>query len=605
MRGNEPRPDEVLRDAYRLFAQGDAVGAERTLALLWAETAHAPAAALHLLGHIRRRQYRLPDAERYFRRAIAADPSVPYHHASLGDLLTDVGAFAPALESYEDAARLDPLSADIHLAVARTEIALGHFTEAERAARAAIALVPSRRAWELLAQALGSDDRLHDALEAVAQALDLEPGNLDTQRLQADLLARNGQNEQALRSLDDLIEQGRATPAVMLSRGVALANQARLSEACAGFADAVSRWPDDVELHRALANARWMLGERDRFSRDFEVAVERNPNDVRMRIACADLLRRSDHRARSEELLREGLVRAPDDLALLQSLGVLLDELDRTEEGLPLLRTAHLRAPGVPQFRANLVCALLRLGRGDEALREIEPLRRATPLNQEWICYETMALRQLGHPRYRELCNFDVMVRPYQLSAPAGYATIETFNEALADSLRKLHVLEAHPLDQSVRGGSQTSRSLLHVDDPIIRTFLTMLEDPIRAYIDAMGTPDPNHPWSGRKTGRHRLTGAWSVKLKPGGFHINHVHPEGWISGPYYVKVPDVVSRGVGQQGWVTFGEPRWPTPGCTVEKIVQPTPGLQVLFPSYFWHGTIPFSAGERMTAPLDAAPV
>lgn len=234
----------------------------------------------------------------------------------------------------------------------------------------------------------------------------------------------------------------------------------------------------------------------------------------------------------------------------------------------------------------------------------IEPLRRAEPLNQEWICYETMALRQLGHPRYRELCDFDLMVRAYQLSAPNGYANIVEFNEALADSLRRLHVLEAHPLDQSVRGGSQTSRSLIHVDDPIIKQFLRILDDPIRAYLDAMGPPDPDHPWSGRKTGGYRLTGAWSVKLKPGGYHINHVHPAGWISGPYYVKVPDIVSHGDGQQGWVTFGEPRWPTPGCTVEKIVQPKPGLQVLFPSYFWHGTIPFSEGERMTAPLDAAP-
>lgn len=457
----------------------------------------------------------------------------------------------------------------------------------------------------LLARALGHEDRLQEAIDAIGEALTLEPENVEARLVQANLLARNGLNERALRSLDALVAQGRATPAVLISRGVALSNLGRLADAEAQFAGGLDQWPDHVELHQALANARWMLGARDRFTRDFEATVERHPEDARLRLACADLLRRSDFRQRSEELLRKGLERSPEDPALMQSLGVLLDELDRTDEGLVLLQRAHARAPHVPQIRANLVCALLRLGRGDEALVEIEPLRKADPLNQEWICYETMALRQLGHPRYRELCDFDLMVRPYQLSAPSGFATIEAFNEALAHSLRQLHVLEAHPLDQSVRGGSQTSRSLLHVDDPIIRMFLKMLDDPIRSYLDAMGEPDPHHPWSGRKTGKYRLTGAWSVKLKPGGFHINHVHPAGWISGPYYVKVPDVVADGAGQQGWVTFGEPRWPTPGCTVEKIVQPKAGLQVLFPSYFWHGTIPFSSGERMTAPLDAAPV
>lgn len=599
------RPEDVLREAYRRFSRGDAAGAERALAVLWGDTSHAPAAALHLLGHIRRGQRRLAEAQRYFRRAIEQEPHAAQHHAALGDVLAYSGAHSRALERYAEAAQLEPRHAGIRLSMARSALAAGQFAEAELHARSTLALAPSCKAWVLLARALGCEDRLQDALDAVAEGLVLEPDNAEARLLQADLLARSGLNEEAINCLDGIVAQGNETPAVLISRGVALSNLGRLSDAEAAFADGVRKWPDHVELHKALANARWMLGSRDRFTQEFEAVVQSHPADTRLRLACADLLRRSDFRLRSEALLREGLARSPEDPVLLQSLGVLLDEQDRTAEGLALLQRALARAPHVPQARANLVCALLRLGRGDEALREIEPLRKADPLNQEWICYETMALRQLGHPRYRELCDFDLMVRPYQLSAPAGFATIEAFNEALADSLHKLHVLEAHPLDQSVRGGSQTSRSLLHVNDPIIQMFLKMLDEPLRAYIDAMGEPDPDHPWSGRKTGRYRLTGAWSVKLKPGGFHINHVHPAGWISGPYYVKVPDVVSAGAGQQGWVTFGEPRWPTPGCTVEKIVQPKAGMQVLFPSYFWHGTIPFSAGERMTAPLDAAPV
>jgi hypothetical protein len=139
----------------------------------------------------------------------------------------------------------------------------------------------------------------------------------------------------------------------------------------------------------------------------------------------------------------------------------------------------------------------------------------------------------------------------------------------------------------------------------VIQTYLAALSEPILAYIDAMGPPDPSHPWSGRKTGKFRLAGTWSVKLRANGYHINHVHPAGWISSAYYVAVPPVVAAGEGRQGWIKFGEPRWPTPGCTIEKVVQPKAGRLVLFPSYMWHGTIPFSQGERMTAPFDAVPV
>jgi hypothetical protein len=59
------------------------------------------------------------------------------------------------------------------------------------------------------------------------------------------------------------------------------------------------------------------------------------------------------------------------------------------------------------------------------------------------------------------------------------------------------------------------------------------------------------------------------------------------------------------QEGWIKFGEPRWPIPGCKVERVVQPKEGRVVLFPSFMWHGTIPFSSGERLTAPFDVVPV
>jgi hypothetical protein len=314
------------------------------------------------------------------------------------------------------------------------------------------------------------------------------------------------------------------------------------------------------------------------------------------------MLRRGDQRERAEALLREGVERDPEQPALLMSLGVLLDEMDRTSEGLPLLERAAAFAPNNAQVSAQHTALLLRLARADEALGAIVRARTLEPLNQEWICYETMALRQLGDPRYQELCDYEYMVRAYDLPAPPGYRDIAAFNEALAASLNQFHVLSAHPLEQSLRHGSQTTRSLLHVKDEVVQAYFKALDEPIRAYMELM--KKPNHPWSGRKTGGYRLAGAWSVKLKANGYHINHLHPQGWISSAYYVSLPKAVAEAPGQQGWIKFGEPRWPTPGCTIEKVVQPKAGQLVLFPSYMWHGTIPFSEGERMTAPIDIVP-
>ena len=184
------------------------------------------------------------------------------------------------------------------------------------------------------------------------------------------------------------------------------------------------------------------------------------------------------------------------------------------------------------------------------------------------------------------------------------YASIGAFNEALRDSLNRLHVLETHPLDQSLRHGSQTTRSLLTVNDPVIRQYLRALEEPIRAYIATMKKPD--HPWSGRKSENFRLSGCWSVKLKPNGYHVNHLHPEGWISSAYYVSLPDVAKSGETQEGWIKFGEPPFDASlKQPVRRTIQPAPGRLVLFPSYMWHGTVPFRSGdERMTIAMDAVP-
>jgi len=44
-----------------------------------------------------------------------------------------------------------------------------------------------------------------------------------------------------------------------------------------------------------------------------------------------------------------------------------------------------------------------------------------------------------------------------------------------------------------------------------------------------------------RNQGSAVITGAWSVQLYRGGFHVNHFHHQGWISSAYYVSVPDEV----------------------------------------------------------------
>ena len=95
------------------------------------------------------------------------------------------------------------------------------------------------------------------------------------------------------------------------------------------------------------------------------------------------------------------------------------------------------------------------------------------------------------------------------------------------------------------------------------------------------------------------------MQLAPNGYHAPHVHPEGWLSSACYIDLPAVVDAG-GREGWIGFGAPPFacavPTPPEYFEK---PEPGKLVLFPSYMWHGTVPFTGDEtRLTIAFDVVP-
>lgn len=115
--------------------------------------------------------------------------------------------------------------------------------------------------------------------------------------------------------------------------------------------------------------------------------------------------------------------------------------------------------------------------------------------------------------------------------------------------------------------------------------------------------PDPHRS---RVTGGYRIQGAWSVRLRTGGFHADHFHPQGWISSAFYVETPDRALDRETREGWIRFGRPPIDLdPTLEAEHYVRPEPGRLVLFPSYMWHGTVPFTTEElRMTVAFDLVP-
>ncbi len=117
---------------------------------------------------------------------------------------------------------------------------------------------------------------------------------------------------------------------------------------------------------------------------------------------------------------------------------------------------------------------------------------------------------------------------------------------------------------------------------------------------------DATHPFLSRISDSLDFAGSWSIRLASQGFHTAHIHHKGWLSSAFYAELPAEIVTGAGDEGALQFGVPD-ETLGLNLapRRVVQPRLGTLVLFPSYFWHGTVPFTArSPRMSVAFDALP-
>ena len=214
------------------------------------------------------------------------------------------------------------------------------------------------------------------------------------------------------------------------------------------------------------------------------------------------------------------------------------------------------------------------------------------------------ALRLLNDSRYETLCDYGDMVLSQSLATPPGWSDLPSFLEELTARLSALHNPHGHRLIyQSLRQGTETTQDLARSEDPVIRGLFHAFAAPIARYREHIGQgPDALRR---RNRGASRFNGSWSVRLHRGGYHTSHVHPRGWISSACYIQLPDSMQPS-SNEGVLSFGAPGMVTsPSLDAEWSVRPEEGKLVLFPSYFWHGTLPFQSDQpRLTVAFDVVP-
>lgn len=593
----------LLQQAQVWLQQGQLVQAAAACQqLLAAQPTHAD--AIHLLGLVYKAQSDGAQAERHLRLSVQLAPGRADFHANLGNLLHTLRRHDEAIAAYRQALQRQRAFRPAWLGLIRALTAAGdHHTASHEAQRMLRDFPRDADVWVELALAADAGADVEQTQSCYRQALACNANHTVARHNLGALLSRLERADEALIEIERSIAAGARGHAVALNLAITLMQLGRFSEAERSFEAALQAAPGHLDTHVRLAKLRFMCGQDD-FARSLRILAQQHPAHPQVQLAYASLLRDAGELDDARQCFARALQVCANDPPLLVGLALTEMEAGCFSAAAASARAAVDLREDYLWIATVLQSALLSLGRADEAWPLIQRARQQLPFHQEHIACEAVAARVLGLPRHQELYDFEQFLHQFPLAPPPGYSSMQDFNVELQEVLADRQRLLLHPLDQSLRHGAQTSRSLLADPHPLIQQLLDCLQEPIAAYRAALPR-DTDHPLLSRNDRGARLSGCWSIRLQQRGHHLNHVHPHGWISAACYVQVPDEASDIEGRGGWIGFGAPRYPVPGVEMERMIQPQAGTLVMFPSYLWHGTVPLTqAAPRVTVGFDVVP-
>lgn len=594
-----------LAHIEQIRASGRAADAEHLCRQLAAKTPES-SGVLNSLALMVRDRGDFAGAEALLRRAIAAQPREAGLFNNLGSTLAATDNLAGAESAYRKAVQLSPGYAEAWFNLGNTLHQLSRAEQALGAHRRAVAIRPNyAEALVQIAVLQIEGGAREEALKTLKSALAANPNLFACRYYTGTILTE-------LYRFDEAIVELQAATALSPQRfeghfalAKSLAQAGREEEALSSYQRCIQLAPEFEPAHTEFNELSWTMGRDVRDAASYAFARKRVGERPDLLLSEAELRMRFKDAATAESLLRRALDQAPERADIADALGRSLVLQDRFEESLPFYRRAIEAEPGAVRHRQELGVALLKSGQPHDAAQVLEQALKVAPHEQITLGYLALALREMGDSRYGDLVPFERFVRSIEIAPPAGFSDVASFNRALGAELETLHTRRAAPLNQTLLNGTQTPGSLFANHAKALDLIRRQIDDAIGSYIADL-PDDPRHPFLSRKNREFSLSGSWSCRLHSSGYHSNHLHNEGWISSAYYVALPDEVADAASGQGALKFGESKFALgESDRPEQVVRPQVGKLVLFPSYFWHGTVPFvSQNARLTIAFDVVP-
>lgn len=579
--------------------------------------------ALQLQASVKRAQGRKAEAVTLLDKALDAGAPRAELYNRLGNWFSEDGDMDKACDAYRKAVSADAGFADAWfnwgLALKDSGRLPDAFEKLQTAIRLCSGMARYYNAFGVVQRDMGDMD---GAKASFLDAIVLQADNFRAHYNMGVLLRMQQKSEDAVPYLQKAVSLAPRSAEARYVLANAFYDIGRFDAADEAYRTVLALKPDYVDAHLSLNKMYWETGRQTLYGKSYAVSIGAAPHSAPLRAAqTGDLLKagRVEEALTAVEQGLSDLGTVPD---LLRHHGLVLATMGQGKAALASYEKALEATPHDTGLLTDCARLLIHMGIYDRAGATLDRLANIVPFDQQMWAYRGLVWRLSGdEQRDAWLNDYHSFVQPMTLEPPGEYASLDSFLDDLKGALRALHKTSVHPVDQTLRGGTQTLGQLLDRPEPVFVALRDQLSRLVSAYIDSLPSEADwtrktgrseygPHPLLSRICGQFRFSASWSVRLGKDGFHVNHVHPMGWISSAFYVEIGEGVLGDSADMpaGWIKFGESGLDLgPGREkIRRLIRPEEGLLALFPSYMWHGTVAHeNDAPRMTAPFDVVPV
>lgn len=416
-----------------------------------------------------------------------------------------------------------------------------------------------------------------------------------------------GQLQDADAALEHSLFLAPGNPLALINKGALLQFRGHAKTACELYRAVLDSDPEDLEVRCNLAKSLADAGNTAEALSEIDAALEESDEHPFILSIKASILADSGEHDQAIPLFQRVLPEMPDDENTRINLGYSYQLTGNQSEAMILWREAVDLNPHNARAVSDLAYGLIESGDAAQAEHLCDGFLLRHP--GEPMVLAAHGYASVASSKNTPLFDYNDLITSIDLTAPEGYESIDAFNDDLIKALQDDESKISNPVNKSTYGGIQTGELELS-SDPAYIALGDLVNQHIRATAEHWFNKLPQHPVLAR-IGQDYMIRAWGTLLNPGGKQTAHIHPMAWMSGVYYVSVPEEINEQT-NDGWIEFGTPpeRHRIGGQLGEtfkpELIQPKAGRMVLFPSYMYHQTQPFqSESQRISIAFDAVPL